>query len=183
MGPQEEFYGCADISIMESPESTSGSRESPLKPFEPLEIQFQQTLQNFRSISMDEVPYSEDQKTYSTDNYQTSIVTSAYPEVITRSSVTENSVSASRNLSESTEILPSLLAAKETKYQTPSSFIKPVTLKSVINSLLESDRSLSEIHYHSKMFINYFRIFFGFFFSKVSAWVAFATKIVNNSMY
>lgn len=44
-------------------------------------------------------------------------------------------------------------------------------------------RSLSEIHYHLKMFINYFRIFFGFFFSKVSAWVAFATKIVNNSMY
>lgn len=143
MGPQEEFYGCADISIMESPDSTSGSRESPLKPFEPLEIQFQQTLQNFRSISMDEVPYSEDQKTYSTDNYQTSIVTSAYPEVITRSSVTENSVSASRNLSESTEILPSLLAAKETKYQTPSSFIKPVTLKSVINSLLESDPAIA----------------------------------------
>lgn len=143
MGPQEEFYGCADISIRESPDSTSGSRESPLKPFEPLEIQFQQTLQNFRSISMDEVPYSEDQKTYSTDNYQTSIVTSAYPEVITRSSVTENSVSASRNLSESTEILPSLLAAKETKYQTPSSFIKPVTLKSVINSLLESDPAIA----------------------------------------
>eukprot|EP00105_Crassostrea_gigas_P005111 XP_011418589.1 PREDICTED: uncharacterized protein LOC105321828 [Crassostrea gigas] len=137
MGPQEEFYGCADISIRESPDSTSGSRESPLKPFEPLEIQFQQTLQNFRSISMDEVPYSEDQKTYSTDNYQTSIVTSAYPEVITRSSVTENSVSASRNLSESTEILPSLLAAKETKYQTPSSFIKPVTLK------LESDPAIA----------------------------------------
>lgn len=143
MGPQEEFYGCADISIRESPDSTSGSRESPLKPFEPLKIQFQQTLQNFRSISMDEVPYSEDQKTYSTDNYQTSIVTSAYPEVITRSSVTENSVSASRNLSESTEILPSLLAAKETKYQTPSSFIKPVTLKSVINSLLESDPAIA----------------------------------------
>lgn len=143
MGPQEEFYGCADISIIENPDSTSGFRESPIKPFEPLEIQFQQTLQNFRSISMDELPYSEDQRTYSTDNYQTSIVTSAYPEVITRSPVTENSVSASRNLSKSTEIPPFLLGAKEIKYQTPSSFIKPVTLKSVINSLLESDPAIA----------------------------------------
>lgn len=43
-------------------------------------------------------------------------------------------------------------------------------------------RSLSEIHYHSK-FINYFRIFSPFFFAKVSAWFAFATKVVNNFLH
>lgn len=44
-------------------------------------------------------------------------------------------------------------------------------------------RFLLEIYYYLKMFINYFRIFFDFFFVKVLVWVVFVIKIVNNFMY
>lgn len=51
-------------------------------------------------------------------------------------------------------------------------------------------RSLSEIHYHSKMFINYFRIFFGFFFQKyqhglhlrLKLWTILCTNIFLNGL-
>ncbi|XP_061196620.1 uncharacterized protein LOC133204893 [Saccostrea echinata] len=71
LGPQEEFYGCADISITENPDFLKDSRSNkrPLHLFEPLEIQLRNTLENFRSISRDYPT----EKSYSSDIYPTSI--------------------------------------------------------------------------------------------------------------
>ncbi|XP_062607153.1 uncharacterized protein LOC134268934 [Saccostrea cucullata] len=78
IGPQEEFYGCADISITENPDFLKDSRSNnrPLHLFEPLEIQLRNTLENFRSISRDEI---NDYPTEKSDIYSTSFDTHLIP--------------------------------------------------------------------------------------------------------
>lgn len=135
IGPQEEFYGCADISIMGNHQYPAGhSVQEPIKPFEPLEIQFQKILQTFRTISMDEVNYSDKKNAYSNDNYQTPYETQVFPEKTsefeTKPRPAQNLVSIKGNSTNT------LLDEEQTRTQKPLN----VTVKSVIESLLAVDQ-------------------------------------------
>lgn len=108
---------------MENPDLSKHYTERPKHHFEPLEYQLRYTLEYFRSISRDDFNYyPTEKKSDSTDIYQTSIVTHAFPEVTTEFPVrfTESKVSALTDVSVPVEI-------------------QPVTVKSAIQSLLAAE--------------------------------------------